>query len=238
MDVETKSETIPSTQMYSPQRNRSNDQKSTQRVVPEYDTASQIPLDAINSPLHAPQQVINASRQDHIQAQKMIYYMEAAYNRVLGTFRENVDLLLAGAREIDDGMLKLNILIDNTFIQFQAAEKNFPKSLRTEFTRICELMKHDLYEYSKLVPEAYQNGFMQSFIRLEHVLDRKKVEMTKTPEVNSLDPKVLMGYFQVMQQRYCQQDRDMADIEEKTEKVKMPELNSKQRHNNEEFDTK
>ena len=67
-------------------------------------------------------------------------------------------------------------------------------------------------------------------MRLGRVLDGKKVDMTKTPEVNSLDPKVLMGHFQVMQQRYCQQDRDMAEIEEKTEKVKMPELNSKQKY--------
>ena len=124
MDIEPKSTTA--SQIHSPQKNRTSHQKNSQGVVLEYDTFTQNPYETTNSAFYAPRQVINAYKQEHVQAQKTIYYMEAAYTRVLDTFQENIDFLLAGVKKIDDGILKLNILIDNTFIQFQAAEKNFP----------------------------------------------------------------------------------------------------------------
>ena len=161
--------------------------------------------------------------------------MEAAYKRVIDVLNDCLRIIHGGNGELDHEVLKANLLIDNTFIQFQSAQETFPKNLKDNFNFTVSQMIQDFANFKHQISDEGKQVLGAPFERLETVLNLKTLELMKVEKVSCIDPEKILPMVQVMQQRYCEQDHDLKKLE-KTGKLKIPEFNSQSIFSQNNFD--
>jgi len=182
---------------------------------------------------------IQTSKEEVLVAKKLLYYMEAAYLRVIESVNDVLESQNAStktSKDLEIDLLRLNLLIDNAKVQFESVEKKFPKAFLNQFNETLDQMRQDMAKfYEKISPDKVKI-LKPCFKRLDLLLNLKLKELTVTEKVTNMDPRKVSLLFQEMQKRYHQQEEDFKKFEENLNVI-VPTFNST-RFSKETFDIK
>jgi len=179
----------------------------------------------IESPIQ-PQAQQTLSKQDQQMVKRLLYFMKRAYERVIDTFNDCLHIIHSGQGNLDHDLLKLNLLIDNAFIQFQSCQEKFPKSLKENFHQTVTKMRENTGKFHHEFPLEGRQVLDNHFKRFQTVLELKPLELTEVPKVDGIDPNKLLEIFYTMQKTYCTQDHELEQLYKK-DSLLIPEFNSK-----------
>ncbi len=215
--------------MYSNQRSYQKPKQSSSGWDPQdhYRTSYS---QAYQSP--SPQQLqirIQTNKNEVLIAKKLLYFMEAAYSRVMESVNDVLESQSASRKnpqELEVDLLRLNFLIDNAKVQFEAVEKKFPKAFLTQFNETIDRMMQDTANFYERIPSNKIKILQPCFQRIDLLLNFKLKELTPVEKVNNIDPRKVSLLFQEMQKRYHQQEEDFKKFEDDLDVI-VPTFNSK-----------
>ncbi len=185
---------------------------------------------AYQSPSPQQSQVrIQTNKKEVLLAKKLLYFLEAAYLRVMEAVNDVLETQGASTKnpkELEIDLLRLNLLIDNAKVQFESVEKKFPKAFLTQFIETLDRMMQDTDNFYGKIPSNKIKILKPYFQRIDLLLNLNLKELTITEKVDNLDPGKVSLLFQEVQKQYHQQQEDFKKMEENLDVI-VPTFNSK-----------
>lgn len=175
------------------------------------------------------QQQIQMTIQDKDTIQELLYYINNAYQRVIEACIEIKQTQKMKEEATKTAIFKLNILIDNSNIQFNAASKRFPKDHLNVFTDTLRNMEKDFENFVKNVPiknfgKETLEQLIHSFKRFQTVLKLEPLTLTPITKKET-DPSLLRDSISAYYGEISKAEKDIAAVK-KTKKISSDKPNS------------
>lgn len=166
---------------------------------------------------------IQQQKQVTLQAKDIIqdiqYYMKAAYERATDACIEAKECLHLKKSIKETAFCKLNFIIENTNMQFKAADQRFPEHHKEIFFESLRNMRNDFAHFTKTISFEYQpsdedlNQLQSCFDKLNKVLNLEPITSTEVSR-QEVDPLTIMPSVQKYYTTIVQSEKERETLKE------------------------